>query len=150
MVYPYWTNLTYSENPEDWEKDLKEHKKEKNTGDDWRTFFDLNPSDEYGGFGLDLNSLEELTEVSEYFRENGFMNQLTQSYPETKKKRLWFLKSEEGMEEEPGSLEEGNWGCSLFLYPLEWSHELYKRLRGSLSKLWKLGYLVYYKGEKYY
>lgn len=144
IIFPYWTDITYSEDPEVWKRDLEEHRREKNTGDDWKRFFNLNVNETYGGFGFDINSLEELEELSKYFKERGF-SILNNAFPigeYSKKERVWYAL--EGKYDRPLTL----WMCNLYIYPLEWKD--YPKLREALLDLWKIGYLVSYKNFKYY
>lgn len=143
VIYPYWTDITYSEDPKVWEMDLREHQEEKNSGDDWKTFFDLNPNKEYGGFGFEVNSLEELEELSRFFREHGFTKQLRSIPSNPSKKRYWFTP------EDPNHLPPfDSYGGSLFIFPFKW--ERYPEFRKLLLKLWEIGFLVYHKNFKYY
>lgn len=126
VVAPYWTDITYEE--ESWEQDLGEQNKE---GDeDYDSLMYHN-----GWFGLDVNSLEELEELSDYFRKHGFFKQLREVYPETRKERLWSTRDD--IEREAG--------CYLMLY----FGDDYNGLRQTLLGLHTIGYLVKYKEGKY-
>ena len=144
IIFPYWTDITYSGDPGVWKRDLEEHRSENLSKEELGKFINLNINDDYGGFGFDINSLEELDELSRFFWDYGFHNQLNDAPRDeySQKERVWF--DVEGKTDKPLIF----WGCHLYLYPLKWTD--YYKLREVLLELWKIGYLVSYKNFKYY
>lgn len=138
IVYPYWTHLTYSEDPKVWDKDLK---KQINfdLGD---TFvpLDMRINETTGGFGFDLNSSEELEILSKYFKDLGFVYQLRQLpiYSPLVTPRYWFNRDEEDLGPKDSQ--------TLYLYPLEYKD--YYKLRKALLDLYKIGFLVCYEDNE--
>ena len=141
LVYFTWTDYNYSEGKEDWDKDLEEHKSFINPCPE--KWISMTINDELGGFGLDVNSLEELEELSKYFMDLRFSNQLRNipKYEPKTSKRVWFTRDSEYLN--PKS------SLSLYLYPINYKKDYY-RLREALLGLYKLGYLVYYENNKLY
>lgn len=136
VVYPYWTHLTYSENPEDWDKDLKEQ-----IDFDTEGMFvplDIRINETTGGFGFEINSLEELEELSKYFWDLGFTHQLRNISHYGNgftKDRCWYDNNSENIFSTSEQV-------FLFLYPLQYKD--YYKLREALLGLYKIGYLFYY------
>ena len=147
VVSPYWTDLNYSEDPEDWEEDLREHldSKWKDKGD----FFSemMNPGDKFIGFGLECNSVEEMGILSRYFFDNGFVRQLRgiDLFEGTKKSRVWFTPTPDGPYPED-DIKDG--GPNLYLYDIRCSD--YPRLREAILGLWEIGFLFKYQKNCYY
>lgn len=142
LVSPYWTDIYYSEDPKDWEEDLKEHKKFEFLEDESPSL-SMYINEEYGGFGLECNSLEEMEELSSYFWDRGFVNQLQEKcIREPRKSRLWYNVSDKREYILMGS------DVNLYLFPLKFSD--YPKLRRTLLDLWKIGYLVKYQNGYIY
>ena len=141
VVYPYWTDLTYSEDNSnfEWDNDLDEHRSFKNP---WpETDLSMTIDDELGGFGVDINSLEELKELSNFFLSKGYNNQLIRVNQECSQKEKRIINcNDDFWSDQPQH--------SLLLYPINYKD--YPKLRKDLLELYKIGYLVVYKNMKCY
>ena len=139
IVYPYWTHLTYSEDPKVWDRDLRVHKSFINPNPEKWVSMTIN--DKLGGFGLDVNSYEELYELTKYFQDLGFDHILHEvnNQKVSISKRHWFVKEDEDLGQQ-NSLE-------LFIYPIIYKRDYYK-LRQALLDLHKIGFLVCYEDNE--
>ena len=146
----YWTDIYYSEDPEDWDEDLKEHLDLQWLDRPLITDLMMNPGNGYIGFGLEVNSEEEMDVLSKYFRDHRFSFQLRElSNPEYyQKSRVWFIPSSEGpILENPKDMYDKE---LLYLYLCGIRYTDYPRLREALLGLWEIEFLFEYRNGYYY
>lgn len=154
IVYPYWTDLNYSEDPKDWEEDLKEHLNPEWLDRPLITDLMMNPSyKEYIGFGLECNSIEDVDILSKYFWDQGFTFQFREvpdhSSDKLQTSRVWFIPSPEGPKLENES-EDLFYRDTVYLYLCDIKYSDYPKLRKAILGLWKIGFLFKYEKNCYY
>ena len=151
VVSYYWTDVYYSEDPKDWEEDLKEHLNPEWLDRDYIADTMMNPPyKDYIGFGLECNSLEELEILSKYFWDNWFTCQfrdISRSI-DIQDSRVWFTPSPDGPV--PDNPESYYYKGDLTLYLCDIKCSDYPRLREALLGLWRIGFLFRYTNGYYY
>lgn len=139
VVYPYWTELTYDK--EDWESDLVTHSLYGDPEDPEDVMMRGDGDSGYIGFGVEVNSLEELDILERYFKDFPELSKTSRKiYCPSRVKRIWFTP-----EDENPWTPDGEMYGALLINSIKWGD--YQILREALCDLWKIGFLMTYKED---